>query len=126
MVSHTAIIVDNNEELSNILSDLLKVKNIKTEGICHTHAESIELAKSKKPDIVFWNWDMPINNGAKTLKEIKKVASHPVIVIITEEKIVEEKKLSKYGASYVIFKPFRLKQIMEIIEKLKVVNYSMG
>ena len=122
----SAVIVDDDSDLAQILLELLKVKKIKTLGIGQNGIDVIKIVNEKKPDLLFLDVNMPQLNGIEVLKEIRKNSYKPIVIILTIGRMIEEKKLFEYGASYVIFKPFDLPQIMRVLEKVKVLNNTLS
>jgi len=62
---------------------------------------------------------MPGIGGVETLREIKKISPETRVVMMTAHVDKDsEKEAMREGADTVIYKPFDVKEIMAIIEKL--------
>jgi len=119
MVKQTVIIVDDEPNIAELFSGLPELKNVKIVGIGHTGLDAIRLVNSQKPDIVFLDINMPGLNGVEALKEIKKNSPKTHVVMITSDHSADLKKLSQYGATGLIYKPFDMRQILQVFEKIK-------
>ncbi len=81
--------------------------------------EAIERAKEKFFAIVFLDIKMPGINGVETFKEIKKISSKSVVIMITGytgEELVKE--AMREGAYALLHKPFHADMIFDIIKKV--------
>lgn len=103
------------QELKYIIS---QYENIKVDGIATNGEEGIRLIKSKKPNAVFVDINMPLKNGIELAKEVKNIDSSIDIIFITayEEYAVEAFKL--YALDYVL-KPFSEKRIEITVDRLR-------
>ena len=81
--------------------------------------QALELAKDTPFDLVFMDIRMPGMNGVEAFREIKRVRPESVVVMMTgfslEELVTEA--LSE-GAYPVIYKPFEMEQIIEIVQNV--------
>ncbi|WP_446897745.1 LytR/AlgR family response regulator transcription factor [Clostridium sp. LBM24168] len=103
------------QELEYIIS---QYKDIKVDGIATNGEEGIKLVKSKKPNAVFLDINMPLKNGIELAKEIKNIDSSMDIIFITayEEYAIEAFKL--YALDYIL-KPFNEKRIEITLDRLR-------
>ena len=124
MASLTAIIVDDEKDVSELFSDLIELRCIKIVGLGFTGFHAISLVNEKKPDVVFLNIHMPELNGVEALKEIKKNYPKTHVVMITSDVSVDVKKLSQYGAIATLFKPFDMQKIMQVIDEIQRSKYK--
>lgn len=122
----TAIIVDDEPGLAELFSDLLELQMVKIVGIGHTGIDALRLVKAKNPNIVFLDINMPKMDGIEALKEIKKINFAPKVVMVTGNKYVNEKELSQFGADALILKPFKMEQILSVLEKIEKSMVSLG
>ncbi len=122
----TAVIVDDEPGLAELFSDLLELQMVKIVGIGHTGIDALRLVKAKNPNIVFLDINMPKMDGIEALKEIKKINFAPKVVMVTGNKYVNEKELSQFGADALILKPFKMEQILSVLEKIEKSMVSLG
>lgn len=126
MAFPTAIIIDDEPGLAELFSDLLELQRLKIVGIGHTGIDAIRLVKAKNPNIIFLDITMPKMDGIEALKEIKKIDQEIKIVMVTANKYVDEEKLLQFGATALIFKPFKMEQILEVLENIERSMIPMG
>jgi len=64
---------------------------------------------------------MPDLNGVEALKEIKKISPAAKIIMVTADLSQDlEQLLQDNGATAIIFKPFNIQKIMQLLEMIKV------
>lgn len=114
-----AVVVDDEKDIAQMISELLELQNLKIVGIGYTGIDAIRLVKKQKPDIVFLDISMPEMNGVEALIKIKKYSPSTSAILITGDLQVDVKNLMQRGALSVIFKPFDLPTIMGVIDKIK-------
>ena len=126
MASLTAIIVDDEPGLAELFSDLLELQMVKIVGIGHTGMDALRLVNAKNPNIVFLDINMPKMDRIEALKEIKKINLAPKVVMVTGNKYVNKKELFQFGADALIFKPFKMEQILDVLEKIEGSMVPLG
>jgi DNA-binding NarL/FixJ family response regulator len=119
VVIPTAIIIGDEPGIAELYSELLEMRNLKILGIGQNGNDAIRLFKEHKPDIVFLDVSMPEMNGIEALKEIKKISPTTDVVMMTADESADFKKLSQYGATALIFKPFDILKIMQVFEMIE-------
>ena len=102
----------------------MESKKIKIVGIGYTGNDAISLVNTQKPDIIFLDINMPKLNGVEALKEIKKNSPKTHVVMTTSDLSTDVQKLSQYGATTTIFKPFDLQKIMQVLDKITRSKYT--
>jgi two-component system chemotaxis response regulator CheY len=112
----TAIVVDDDTDLTEVFSELLGIHNIRVLGIGHNGKDALNLYGKFKPDIVFLDINMPEYDGFYGLAGIKMMNHDAFVVAITVDN-TSAKKLFELGASEVICKPFHVPSILDKIIK---------
>lgn len=80
---------------------------------------AIELAKQSHFDLIFMDIKMPGINGVDAYKEVKKVSQSSMVIMITGFAVEELiKEALEEGAYAVIYKPFEMGQIIDIVNKV--------
>jgi len=80
--------------------------------------EGVEVFKSDSPDIVLLDLNMPGMGGIDTLKELRKLSSDAIVIIITAHGDIETAVSAiKLGAYDFVEKPFELDRITVVINK---------
>jgi two-component system, response regulator, stage 0 sporulation protein F len=83
--------------------------------------EAVEFVKTKKPDIVLMDVQMPIMNGIETLIEFKRMFNNLEVVLMTAYSKTEAiEKAKKVGIYKLIAKPFDVNQIKDILSDIVI------
>ena len=117
--SNRVVIVDDNEDITNVMSDILDIGGFNIVGIGHDGKEAVSLYRKHKPDFIFLDVRMPIMNGIQALKEIKDENYNANVIMITADDgtgIIQE--LKKLNATAIIVKPFKIETIFETIKNI--------
>jgi two-component system chemotaxis response regulator CheY len=101
------------------LKNILTQNGFEVVGEASTGAESIELFKSLKPDLVTMDITMPEMDGIEALKEIRAIDPQANVVMCTamgQKNMVVE--AIQAGAKDSIIKPFQAERVVEAVTKL--------
>jgi len=115
----TSVIVDDDPHITELFSEILGIHGLKILDVGHDGLQAIELYVKHKPDILFLDVEMPKLNGIEALKEIMKIDPTANVVIVTGNTSSDcEKILEENGASAIVFKPFDIQKIKQVITHL--------
>ncbi|MGI0007562.1 MAG: response regulator [Nitrosotalea sp.] len=115
----TAIVIDDDKDTVAVLSDFLQIKGIQVVGEGHDGAEAVEIYKKFRPDIVFLDVMMDKYDGFYGLMKIRDIKHDAIVIMVTADMTIEtENMLTKLNASTIIYKPYDINKIMQIIKKL--------
>jgi two-component system, chemotaxis family, chemotaxis protein CheY len=112
-----AIVVDDNKELLTCFVELLQFSNINVIGTGHNGKEAAELYQKHRPDILFMDIEMPQYDGLYGLQKIKEYDPNATVVLVSGSVNVES-KLEEYGATAVLPKPFNMKEIKDLVNRV--------
>ena len=115
----TAVVIDDDQDLTPILSELLTTQRIKLTGIGFSGTDAIRLVKAKKPDIIFLDIKTPQLDVIETLKEIRRNDSTIHVVVAISNGDQDVKELLIHGAISIVFKPFDKPKIDLVIGDIK-------
>lgn len=133
------LMIDDNEGLSELAKEYFKDKNISIEYVAKDGIEGIELIKGETGnyDVVLLDLIMPHKDGISLLKDLKseKINIFDKIIVATsynDPKTI--RKISEYGVSYFVLKPFEMKDLEEKIidtyngeeSQSKVIDFKHG
>lgn len=111
-VKNTLLIVEDNFEMQYFLQDIFsKFYNVL---VADNGKEGLELAEKSNPNIIISDITMPIMNGLKMCKALKKnkKTSHIPIILLTARNTTKTKiKGLEHGAIEFINKPFNIKEL---------------
>jgi two-component system response regulator HydG len=110
------LLVDDDTDMTETLSDILQEKNFQVE-IANNGFEAIEKIKASSFDLVLMDMKMPGINGAETFREIKKIRPGVIVMFITaqsvEQVLAEALEEGAYGVMYKPIDPEKLVKFME-------------
>lgn len=123
----SAIVVDDDVDTREVFSEFLELRGVNVIGTAHNGLEGVKIFEEKHPDIVFSDLWMPDYDGFYLLDTIKKLCSHANVIMVTADLTQEtDIKLKKSCADAIIFKPFKIDQIMKTIENLSQKRFELA
>jgi len=122
----TALIVDDDIDTCDVLSEYLERENIQVLGKAYYGKECVELYQKLKPDLVFSDVMMPHYDGFYVLEKIRQINPNAIVIMVTGDlTAVTENKLKMMNASEIVYKPFDIKKIMIKVNHL-FENYKLA
>ena len=111
------LIVEDNEELSFVLSKFLELNNAITIPVS-SGEEALKKVFSEDYDLIFMDIELPKVSGLEILKQIRnKGLKVPVVAISARSTKKDSEILLQSGCDEYISKPFVFKQIANVLEK---------
>ncbi|MBA4718332.1 MAG: response regulator [Nitrosopumilus sp.] len=108
----TVLVVDDDEDSVNILSDYLEVKGISNIKKCTDGKNALKICKKIHPNVIFLDIMIPDFDGFYVLDQIRKIDSKLKVIIVTADTTLDTKKrLEKANPTDVIYKPYDIKKI---------------
>lgn len=108
------LMIDDNVNLIEMVKEYFVSSNIKVEFEAYDGLEGIKLAEEKKDlyDVIILDLIMPKKDGLYVLEEMKKRNISKKVIVSTSYNQAEViRKVSEYGVSYFILKPFELSDL---------------
>ena len=125
----TAIVVDDDVDTCEVLTEYLEFKDIKVLGIGYDGKEAVDLYQKHNPDLVFLDIMMPHYDGFYGLEKIKQLNPAAYVIVVTGDLTAETfNRLKMLNSSAIIYKPFDIEKIMTVIgqvSKEKICNMVM-
>lgn len=113
------LVIDDDPNTVEVLSEFLELKNIKVVGKGFDGNDAVKLYSQLKPDIVFLDVMMLEYDGIYALENIRKINPNAIVVMVIADLTTEtEDRLKELKANSIVYKPFDIQQIFEIINKL--------
>jgi len=113
------VIDDEPDSLMTLSMALQSLKHVVLEA--RNGEEGLKIFREEKPDIVVLDIVMPAMDGWEVLQKIKsgfKSRRTPVILVTGKSEDVKEEKMYRYKADFYATKPYNLKQLLVVIEKM--------
>ena len=114
-----AIVVDDDIDTVEVFSQFLALRDIDVVATANNGLEGVKLYAEKQPDIVFsdiWMLDYDWFYLLQTLKE--NYPGSKIIMITADLTQKTAEKLKKLNADSVLFKPFKIEDVMDMISKV--------
>ena len=118
------IVVDDDEAILGVFSDLLEVLNLEILGTGTNGQDAITLYKKFEPDIVFTDLNMPEYDGLYAIELIKEFHPHAKIIAVTADSSARFLPLLNILHIPIINKPFDVHSIKQTINDVLLVGDS--
>ncbi|MEX0863087.1 response regulator [Nitrosopumilus sp.] len=117
----SCIIVDDDYNITKVLSDILELMGLEILAIGHD-GKAVNLYEIHRPDILFTDIMMPKYDGFYGIEKIKEIDSNAKIVAITADVSSEtQQRLYDLNISEIIYKPFNQNEIKKVLtEKYRI------
>ena len=120
MVEITALVIDDDRDAVESMSECLELKGIKVVGKGYDGGEAAGLYQKLRPDLVLLDIMMPKYDGIYAAKAIRSIDPNSKIVMVTADLTgATAKELEKLELDHV-YKPFDIDDIMARIAKLNL------
>jgi two-component system, chemotaxis family, chemotaxis protein CheY len=84
-------------------------------------AQGLEKAKAIRPDLVITDLNMPVMNGLELIRALRIMPSCvdlPIVCVTSESSDAAKLEAKQAGATGWITKPFRQKQLLDVVSEL--------
>jgi two-component system cell cycle response regulator DivK len=113
------LIVEDNEKNLKLVRDVLQVKGFATIE-AGTAEEGIQLAASRKPDLILMDIQLPGMNGIDALRHLradKTTASIPVVAVTASVMQQDRTLITEAGFDGYVGKPINIKEFLDAVRK---------
>lgn len=115
----TALVVDDDPDTVEVLSEFLKIKGINVIGRAYDGLEAVMMYMKLKPTVIFLDVMMHDHDGFYTLEKIRKIHPDAIVILITADVTKEtRKKLLELDASATIYKPYDINEVIDVTNNL--------
>ncbi len=115
--NYIAIVVDDDSNLLQLTSEILKQNNFTTHSFT-SGKEAFEFAKNNTFDILITDIQMPLLDGfelLKSLQENKLLSQNQPIIALTGRTDLSEKEYLNYGFTAILKKPYSPNYLIQIV-----------
>jgi CheY-like chemotaxis protein len=121
----SVLVIENEKDIRLLLSDILTSGGHRvasaSDGI-----EALQIFKNEYFDLVLTDLGMPAMSGWEVASTIKKMAPDVIVVIITGwGSELDDRELEKSGVDMVVSKPFRVGQILNLVQEAREIKNRM-
>jgi two-component system cell cycle response regulator DivK len=118
-MSKCILVVEDQEDNRRILRDLLTSAGFELIEAT-TGEEGVRLAKTRRPDLILMDIQMPVLDGYEATRQIKAVAELqpiPIIVVTSYALSGDDAKARAAGADAYVAKPFSPRELLAKIRQ---------
>ena len=115
MNKNTILIVEDNREISDMLSTFLTQNGYQTECAYHGR-EAAACLKNKEYTLILMDLMLPYRSGDDLIKELRTHSNVPVICLSAKSGMETRLEVLRMGADDYILKPFDLNEVLVRIE----------
>ena len=112
------LIADDEKDIVDLIKERVAKKGYNAD-LAFDGEKALEFIKLNKYDLVFVDHNMPELTGLELIKYIRENNLNTKIVMITGYPAIEGSVVKYLGADEYLTKPFKLKEIEDIIDKYK-------
>lgn len=116
-MTHKILVVEDNEEISNIVSQYLKKEGHEVQ-VAPNGFEALEIFSKEIFHLVLLDIMMPGISGYEVLKELRTTSDVPVIMLTAKEQEVDRLKGFDYGADDYVVKPFSPRELVKRVSAI--------
>ncbi len=113
--------------MRTLLADLLRQEGCKVIARAANGIEAFEFYKSKKPDMVFLDINMPEEDGIDVLKRIREEDKETFICMVSADAYPETvKEAVSLGVSGFVVKPLSQNRIHDVVVNYRATHKTAG
>jgi CheY-like chemotaxis protein len=122
--SKNILIVDDSRDLTHVIADFLSMNGYQVHT-AHNGRDALERMGKEHIDIVVSDIHMPGMDGFTLMTEIKTRYPDIPVILITGFSVGDAQKIAfEKGANAFVAKPFRLKELKQVIESVSTDDIS--
>lgn len=115
----SALVVDDNQDILALFTELLALKNFKVVGKGQSGKEAVELYNNLRPDITFLDVVMQDGDGVYALEKIRESNPNAIVIMVTSDLApTTAARLEQLHASAIVYKPFDINDIVQVVKEL--------
>ena len=120
------LVIENEDDIRCLLTDILTSDGHKVVSAANG-VDALEIFNQEPFDLVLTDLGMPVMSGWEVANAIKEQAPEVVIAIITGWGTqFDPIKLKNNGIDIVVNKPFRVNQILNLVQEARAIMNSIG
>ena len=120
------LIVENEEDIRSLLTDILISEGHRVHSTANG-IDALELFNQEQFDLVLTDLGMPVMSGWEVARAIKEMAPDVIIAVITGWGTqLDKSALDKNGVDIVVNKPFRVQQILNVVQEAREIKSGIG
>jgi len=111
------LVIEDEEPVRNLLSDILKKGGHKVEVVSDGN-QGIEVFKEKAFDLVFTDLGMPGMSGWQVAEKIKNINEKIPVALITGWNVeLKQSEMKESSVDLIVHKPFEVEQVLNLVQE---------
>ncbi|MGY5146595.1 MAG: response regulator [Candidatus Nitrosopumilus sp. bin_7KS] len=112
----SCIVIDDDQDVLDVFCELLSIVGVDVMDKGTDGKEAERLYEKHRPDLIFVDLLMPEYDGFYAIERIRSINPNAKIVIVTGDlKAGESYLLDSYNVSAIIYKPFDIHMIKQVL-----------
>ena len=121
----SVLVIENEKDIRLLLSDILTSGGHRVASAADG-IEALQIFKKEYFDVVLTDLGMPAMSGWEVASTIKKMDPDVIVVIISGwGSELDDRELEKNGVDMVVSKPFRVGQILNLVQEAREIKNRM-
>ena len=117
-MAHTIVVADDDPDILSIVSMSLETQGWDVHKATNGR-EAVDLARDHRPDLIILDMMMPVMSGYEAITELKAsdaTRTIPIIGLSAKAMATDMERATDVGIDGYITKPFRIAQVLSVIE----------
>ena len=119
MMNGSVILIDDDEDILNLLSEYLLLEDFNIMGIGTDGLQAVNLYAEHKPDFVIMDIAMPNYDGLYGLEHIKKIDPNASVIVLTgnSDKSITQ-KIIQLAPTVILEKPYPVEKLVALLKSI--------
>ena len=119
MMNGSVILIDDDEDILDLLSEYLLLEDFNIIGIGTDGLQAVNLYAEHKPDFVIMDIAMPNYDGLYGLEHIKKIDPNASIIVLTgnSDKLITQ-KIIQLSPTVILEKPYPVEKLVSLLKSI--------
>jgi len=119
MMNGSVILIDDDEDILDLLSEYLLLEDFNIMGVGTDGLQAANLYAEHKPDFVIMDIAMPIYDGLYGLEHIKKIDPNASVIILTgnSDKSITQ-KIIQLAPTVILEKPYPVEKLVALLKSI--------
>ena len=119
MMNGSVILIDDDEDILDLLSEYLLLEDFNIMGVGTDGLQAVNLYAEHKPDFVIMDIAMPIYDGLYGLEHIKKIDPNASVIILTgnSDKSITQ-KIIQLAPTVILEKPYPVEKLVALLKSI--------
>lgn len=120
MMNGSVILIDDDEDILNLLSEYLLLEDFNIMGIGTDGLQAVNLYAEHKPDFVIMDITMSNYDGLYGLEHIKQINPNASVIVLTgnSDKSITQ-KITQLSPTAILEKPYPVEKLVSLLKSIQ-------